>query len=90
MVKSCTNLIRLNHEVNTHMYFDKFRGQMTVSQLSIHNVGQITLHYHWSPLHKAKTYNSQRRDETQRFFFNSSPGKFDLRVFFFVNHGLIE
>lgn len=60
--------------IETFFYSDKFRGKMSIDQIRLHNIGRTTLYYNWEKTHRNKSYSAQRNDQTQRFFFNASPG----------------
>ena len=64
----------VDKQIDTYLYFDKFRGKMDIQYLRMTNIGQTTLYYNWIRQYHHKSFVSQRKDETQRFFFNSSPG----------------
>jgi len=63
-----------NEPIDTCIYFDRFRGEMEVKQLRLTNIGVTTVYYNWSRQYRARSFQSQRPDQTQRFYFNASPG----------------
>ena len=56
------------NEIETFLYFDKFRGKMAIEHIRINNVGCTTLYYNWEKVHMSKSYSSQRNDQTQEGF----------------------
>lgn len=63
-----------NEPIDTAIYFDRFRGEMEVKQLRLTNIGVTTVYFNWSRQYRERSFQSQRPDQTQRFYFNASPG----------------
>ena len=63
-----------NDNQNIEVYFDRFRGEMEVQHLRMTNIGVTTVYYNWSQQFRDRSFQSQRKDQTQRFYFNASPG----------------
>ena len=69
------------NEIETFLYFDKFRGKMAIEHIRINNVGCTTLYYNWEKIHMSKSYSSQRNDQTQENFeIEMSASRLDSRV----------
>ena len=54
--------------------FDSVADTQSVQSLTITNCGTTVLFYDWIKVTHEKSFTAQRNDETQRFYFNASPG----------------
>lgn len=54
--------------------FDSVSDTQSIQSLTITNCGTTVLFYDWIKVKDVKSFSAQRNDETQRFYFNASPG----------------
>ena len=54
--------------------FDSIAATQIIQAMTITNCGTTVLFYDWQKIRDQKSFEAQRSDETQRFYFNASPG----------------